>query len=395
MLHTFQEVLSKNVERLSAVLDDKEDSASEEKKTNELRFVAEAHNNMFELEIMNLMNKVESYSFNDESACAVVKAQMEKSYDRDLDAALKSLERSMIQCDEAIKQKIEVSAEAVEAIIPALESKLGVRKKELAVSHDSSKLLDATVENNYFTMRDGYLELIRKVYIEASAQWKALLRLQEPNTRWHLQKLQKVISDTKDNPELLQRREDLAHLAQLRLDKYCEDSFVRIKESKMYQEKEEHLHNVEQLKHAVCAYKSKVVRQQEELLNKSEIDLDAMYMSSAEEMNDRLYQLQECLHQVQFYDRELTQRMVLAFERELRMDRLSRVHKEDENHFGSGRTENGVFAANSEKIVHLGQQIMQEMRAPLLMGTMLCSLAHSCDLPLENAEDVLDFVLFG
>lgn len=392
MLQTLHKKLADNVTKLGALMDEP-DPFSEEKKANELQFAAEAHNSMFDLEMASLMKQVDNYNFNDESACTVVRSQIEKSYDRDLESAIKSLERSMVQCDEAIRQKIEISAEAVEAIIPALESKIGDRKKELAVSHDSSKLLAATVENNYFTMRDGYLELIKKVYDEASVQWKALLRLQEPNTRWHLEKLQKVMSETRDNPDLLQRREDLFHTAQLQLDNYCEHSFQRIKESKMYQEKEEHLHKVEKLKHAVCAYRAKTVRTQEELLNRSEIALDAVYMSSAEEVNDHLFQLQESLHQLQFYDRELTQVMVHAFKRELRMNRLSRAQTNGDR---SGSVpKKGAFAANADEIVQLGLQIMQDMQSPFKMGTMLRSLAHSCDLPLENAEDVLDYVLFG
>lgn len=410
LLYSLKKQLDENVSKLSSLRKEKEnfavqrDTGSEERKVGELARIAEAHNEMFDIEIMNMVNRQENNSYNDQSACKYIQDQIDVSHERDLESALKSMERAMLQCDTAITQNIEISAQAVEAIIPALESKLHDCKREMSVSHDSSKLLAAAVEKNYFTMRDGYLELIKKVYEEASVQWSALLRIQEPNTKWHLQKLNKIVQETRDSPELQARRTELLITAKKNLDHYCDESFRRIAESKMYEEKEQYLQKIEAVKRKVFDYKRKVVQEHEEYLNNAEITIDGFYMTSVEEINEHLYNLQDSLHQLAFYERQLTQFLVLAFKRELKIDRLYRASlrttSDDSSHHS---TTHSVAAspskiarsADSDTIIQLGQQTMEEMNETFQIGTVLRSMAYSCDLPPEYTEKVLEYVLFN
>jgi len=414
--------IKKESQRASSVYD----HGSEERKVSELTRMAEAHNEMFNFEMLNVVNRQENQIHDDQGACKVIQNQIENSHERNLDSAVKSLERAMVQCDTAIVQNIEVSAQAVEAIIPALESKLYDRKREMSSSHDSSKLLTSAVEKNYFTMRDGYLELIKKVYEEASVQWAALLRIQEPNAKWHLQKLNKIITDARDSPELQTRREALLHRAQSNLDQYCARSFRRISESKMYHEKETYLQKIEAVKHKVYEYKRKYVQEREQHLNNAEIAIDGFYMTSVEEINTHLHDLQSSLHQLSFYERQLTQFLVLAFKRELKIDRLYRASLKTDSASGSPRdiikainastasisstttttatttappsppkVSKVARTADSDVIIQLGQKTMEEMNQTFQIGTVLRSMAYSCDLPPEYTEQVLEYVLFN
>ena len=407
LLYSLKKQLDENVskidligkERKSFLGASRRESGSEERKVGELARIAEAHNDMFDIEIMNIVNRQENSLYDDNGACKLIQDQIDVSHERDLESALKSMERAMLQCDTAITQNIEISAQAVEAIIPALEAKLHDCKREMSVSHDSSKLLAAAVEKNYFTMRDGYLELIKKVYEEASVQWSALLRIQEPNTKWHLQKLNKIVQETRDSPELQARRDDLLLTAKKNLDHYCTQSFRRIAESKMYEEKEQYLQKIEAVKRKVFEYKQSIVREHEEYLNNAEITIDGFYMTSVEEINEHLYNLQDSLHQLAFYERQLTQFLVLAFKRELKIDRLYRAslktNSDDTSHHSLSSSPSKITrSADSEAIIQLGQQTMEEMNETFQIGTVLRSMAYSCDLPPEYTEKVLEYVLF-
>ena len=380
------------------------------KKTLEFKVMADAHSDMFDIEIMNMMERSDSMEYNDDAACAIIRNQVELSYERNLESALKSLERSMMQCDESIVQSIEASAEAVEQLIPALEEKLKLRKQEMSVSHDCSKLLEQTVEKNYSTMRDGYLKLIKQVYEEASVQWNALVKLQQPNIDWHLQKLNSVIETQKNNPTLVQRREDILRLSEQRLNHFCDESFRKIKASKMYEEKELHLQKIDELNRSVHNWKSGIITENEDRLNKAEITLDAYYMSSVEEINDHMFDLQESLQQLASYDKTLEHLLVHAFQAELRLEKDKRKVSINANTSSTSTTSSNNNVSTSTSVatttaplaaaavtahLPLGEQSQVILaNNPLQMGTMLRSLAHSCDLPAEKTEEILHYILF-
>lgn len=395
MLQLLRSKLEANVKRLDSLQVDASDSNSEDgaaaaKDSERLLIMAEAQRDMFNLELKNIKSKLGS-SHGDTMACSVINNQIETCEERNLASALFSMEKAMVQSDEAIIHSIEASAEAIESIIPALEAKVYDRKAEMSASHDSSKLLTSTVEVNYRTMRDGYLELLRKVFAEASVQWKSLLCLQEPNTKWHLQKLNQVIQDARDSPQLAEKREHIYATAQQQLDRYCAHSFEKIQSSTMFEEKEQFLQQIEAIRRQVFAHKARVVQERETLLNCAEAQLDDVCMDSVEELNQHLFELQDFLHQLVFYERRLTQLLVVTFRRELKMDRLGRSLADAQQPSSGGAS---LYSADSEKIVALGQQTLQDLHAPFRMGTVLRSLAESCDLSAEETEKLLNYVLF-
>ena len=416
MLQLLQNKLDQNVRRLDSLFDCNVAPADTQKEQSTL-LLAQAHSDICRVELSNLSLKVQNENIDDERACKVIQHQIESSDDRNISSALLSFEKAIQQSDEAIMSHIDTAAEAIEAIIPALENKLDERKEEMAESHDSSRLLEASVESNYRTMRDGYLELIKRVYIEASIQWKSLLQLQEPNTRWNLEKLQKIIEETKDSPELLQRREEVYLTAQTQLDHFCEQSYEKIKKSSMYQEKEQLLRRIDAVKRKIFEHKKRVVQDKESVLSRAEVGMDGVYMNSAQEINEHLLDLQNFLHQLVFYERRLTQLLVVTFRRELRMDRLSRAgstvppadNKHIVGHSNTSASSSGSavgvgnsiapgpvsgYSADSDLIVQLGQQTMRDLHCPFQIGTMLRSLAESCDLPAQDTERLLHHVLF-
>jgi hypothetical protein len=401
MLQLLRSKLEANVKRLDSLQVDATEVSSEvsaaaaAKDGERLLVMAEAQRDMFHLELKNMKVKLGS-SQADTMACSVINDQIETCEERNLASALISMEKAMVQSDEAIIHNIEISAEAIENIIPALEAKVYDRKAEMSASHDSSKLLTSAVEVNYRTMRDGYLELLRKVFAEASIQWKSLLCLQEPNTKWHLQKLNQVIQDARDSPQLAEKREQIYATAQQQLDRYCAHSFEKIQSSTMYEEKEQFLQQIETIRRQVFAHKARVVQERETLINSAEAQLDNVYMDSVEELNEHLFELQDFLHQLVFYERRLTQLLVVTFRRELKMDRLGRSVADAHPGATPQSSSSGasLYSADSEKIVALGQQTLQDLHAPFRMGTVLRSLAESCDLSAEETEKLLNYVLF-
>jgi hypothetical protein len=400
LLSVLQRKLDESVKRLDTLHTETErsDDLQQHKK---LLLMAESQREMFNLELKLMGNSNGSKSYctgiGSETACEFIQTQIGSSDERKLLSAMLSLERAVGQCDSAIIHDIELSAEAIEAVIPALSVKLQDRKAEMAESHDSSKLLTATVESNYRTMRDGYLELLRKVFVEASVQWRALLQLQEPTSRWHLDKLQEVIDHGQNDPEVAARREAIYHSAQQQLDHFCNQSFEKIRYSTAYREKEECLQQIEGIKRQVYEYKTQVVQEKETMLYSSEASMDAIYMDTLEGLNQHLYELQDLLNQLVFYERRLTQLLLLTTRREARMDGLGRsaLVVGDADLFRCGESKGSGCGSGAEEMVRLGQRTMRDLGAPFRMGTSLRALAETCDLSPEDTERLLEYVLFA
>jgi hypothetical protein len=400
LLAVLQRKLEESIKRLETLHTGAEGS-DDQQQHKKLFLMAESQREMFnlELKLMGNSNGLKSCcpSIGSETACEIIQTHLGSSDERNLVSAVLSLERAVGQCDSAIIHDIELSAEAIEAVIPALSVKLQDRKSEMAESHDSSKLLTATVESNYRTMRDGYLELLQKVFVEASVQWRALLQLQEPTSRWHLEKLQEVIDHGQNDPEVAARREAIYHSAQQQLDHFCSQSFEKVRNSTAYREKEECLRQIEGIKRQVFEFKAQVVQEKETMLYTSEASMDAIYMDTLEGLNQHLYELQDLLNQLVLYERRLTQLLLVATRREARMDGLGRntLVVGDADVFHYGEAEGSGCGTGAEEMVRLGQRTMYDLRAPFRMGTSLRALAETCDLSPEDTERLLEYVLFA
>jgi hypothetical protein len=327
MIQAVQLKLASNVDQIASLAKEAKTALAQyDKKVMEYKILAESHENMFSAEILNVKHFADNdlNVFGSETACSLLRTQMENSTERNLESAVKSLEQALAQGEDSVLKHIELSAESIEQLIPELQRQIEDKKADMAESHDISSLLQDTVVKNYETMRDGYITLIRKVYEEESAQWKSLLKLQQPTDAWHLHKLAGLCESQKVNPTVNKKREQIFQESTRQLEAYCEHSFEQIKKSKMYEEKTEHLQKIEVLKRAVFKYKSGIVLRSESHLHRAEIGLDAFYMNSLEDINEAMYALQDSLQKVTVYEKKLEYLLVLAFQRELRMDRLQR-----------------------------------------------------------------------
>lgn len=373
------------------------------------------------------------------SACTSIENEMKASDQRNVDSALKSLELSMQQCDEVITHKINASAEAVEKLIPLLENKIQLAKADMYNSHNSSQLIKSTVEENYMTMRDGYINLIAKMFSETGTQWQTMMKLQEHHVAWHLNKLNNIIDEKTTDPNFLLRKQAVFKNVDDVFQESCDVTFERLKESKMFEQKEESLQKLSNMNRNIFKWKTLAAADSEEQFNYAQTTMDAYYMTSIEEINDHLLSLHESLTQLMLYDRKLEQMLKLTMLRERQMDKIqeqqqqqqlsttavitSSYHQnpqqqqqlaqlgeeeeekgdaaEEENkNGGCGINENSnqinQQPSNAEELVKIGQKMLMDMNTnkTLLMGTRIKALTQCCDLSHEEALELMEYILY-
>mmetsp|Transcript_3399 Transcript_3399/g.7714 ORF Transcript_3399/g.7714 Transcript_3399/m.7714 type:complete len:378 (+) Transcript_3399:162-1295(+) len=284
----------------------------------------DAHVDLLHVNIEATKQLAERAYQEEDVACGIVAQQVENCRERNVDAAVHSLEMAMLQCDEMCMQKIEARAEALETLIPKTQRKLNEAKKGLVRSHDSSELLGAAAWASYHTMRDSYLGLIRQTREEADVQWREMQQLVAPTMRWQLDKMAHIHSTYRDCPRLITRREEVLSAANSRFEDMCGRSFERVRNSGQYREQEELLLKLEGVRRRAAAWKASTVQAEEEKLTQAEVQSADEYTASLQLLYDHLFSLQVGLDQLVTYDKRLQQLIEKTRSRETQATALRR-----------------------------------------------------------------------
>ncbi len=330
-------------------------------------------------------------SLNDKiGSDTVILKQIKTIDDRNIDAALKSLELTFAKSGNTLTQHIESGAEVIETGIPKLQSQIVQSRRDFRNSHDSDHLLNSAVHTNYCVLRDGFVELLRDHHSESVAQLRINSGLESKTAKWFESEMQAILAAPLDKSGAMRdRSERVFEETQALYSKACDATFEHLLKNNDFEGSEREFELLQTVRCSVSKWKASIARHSEDILSRAlAVDSD-LFMSLVEELQQRLAVLQVVSSRVFFYDRTLGKQIALlrqmeSHEQRSRSRLAGKLSVARHEHFHS--VHNGENALSMDRNVRRTKEIEDHS---LRLGTSLHAKCVALQMSPEQTEAAL------